>query len=393
MSGRKSRILFPIRGNGRLGFIDARGEVVITPRFQNDRLAPVHHEFPVDFGDWVPVKTPEGWGYLDDAGEFAIPPRFALACPFSEDRAAVSGEVVERSYGVPQGRWGYIDRAGNVVIPCRYGSAEQFQGGLGIVSHPDAEGRVSNFTGRYGLIDRHGTDVVPGIYEVLYPWQEGLALAAAGTGARAFGFLDARGSVAIPFQFSNAGHFNEGFARVERMGRLGLLDRNGTVAFGSASPVGSEALYRACARLICTVSEGLVLDVKGGKCGYRDTSGAVVIDYAYDDALSFSEGRAGVKVGRKWGFVDRAGRQAVVPQFEEVGSFHEGLAQVKVKLRTGGKSVVRCGFVDPQGRMIIEPRFTKPDERELAFRHGLAAVILDKRRAYVDRKGSVVWSE
>jgi hypothetical protein len=391
MPKRNAAILYPIREGGRLGFMDVRGRVVIPARFENDRLAPVHHEGAVDFSDWVPVKTRQGWGYLDASGDFAIPPSFATARPFSEDLAAVSLKVVERSYGVAQGRWGYIDRKGKVVIPPRYGCAEEFQRGLGIVAPPDADGRVSEYATQFGLIDRAGGEVVPADFERIYPWQEGLALT--WKSWNKIGYLDEKGAAAIPFEFTAGDHFNEGCARIERGKRRGLIDRKGDIVFWSESAVEAQTLYGSYPSLVCTVSEGLVLDVKGGKCGFRNTDGSVAVDYAYDDAMAFSEGQAGVKLGKKWGFVDRAGRRVVEPQYEEVGSFHEGRAQVKVRLRESGKTKTRCGFIDGQGRMVIEPRFTKEDERELAFRHGLAAVVLEKRRAYVDRAGALVWRE
>lgn len=392
MKVRTQTILFAIREGGKLGFMDANGKVAIPAQFQNDALSPVHHEGAVDFSDWLPVKTKKGWGYIDATGAFKLDPQFALACPFSEDLAAVSRQIVGRSYGVPQGRWGYIDRKGKTVVAEQFGAAEEFHKGLAAVAAPNADGSVSEYASDYGLIDSKGKTVLPAKFERIFQWQEGLALT--WKTSEKIGYLDEKGRVAIPCEFTGGNHFESGFARIEKKNKCGLLDKTGKVVFWSESVIPSDSPYGFMyPENVCTVSEGLVLDVKKAKCGFRDTRGKVIIDYEFDDALGFSEGLAAVKVGKKWGFVDKRGEVTISPSLDEPASFREGLAQAKVKLRVNGKAMTRTGFIDPRGDMAIEPRFTKADERELQFAHGLCAVVLDKRRAYVDTKGTVVWHE
>lgn len=67
-------------------------------------------------------------------------------------------------------------------------------------------------------------------------------------------------------------------------------------------------------------------------------TGKLVIPAQFDEAHSFSQGLAAVKVGSKWGFIDKTGKQVIRPQFEDVRyayeneskSFFEGLAAVSV---------------------------------------------------------------
>ena len=44
---------------------------------------------------------------------------------------------------------------------------------------------------------------------------------------------------------------------------------------------------------------------------------------------AFSEGLAAVKMGR-WGFVDKTGKVVINPQFDDAGSFSDGLAVIKL---------------------------------------------------------------
>ncbi|MGF1528291.1 MAG: WG repeat-containing protein [Candidatus Competibacterales bacterium] len=67
-------------------------------------------------------------GYIDARGTVVIPPRFSGAQPFAEGRAAVA----------LNGRYGYIDRRGEWLVPPRYLAATAFVDSLGAVAAPVA---------------------------------------------------------------------------------------------------------------------------------------------------------------------------------------------------------------------------------------------------------------
>ncbi len=56
-----------------------------------------------------------------------------------------------------------------------------------------------------------------------------------------------------------------------------------------------------------------------------------VIPFKYDEAKSFSEGLALVKLNGKWGFIDKTGKEVGIPlgKYDNVMSFSEGLAAVR----------------------------------------------------------------
>ena len=150
----------------------------------------------------------------------------------------------------------------------------------------------------------------------------------------------------------------------------------------------------------------------GGKAGYIDRTGKVVIEPRFDKSGPFADGLGAVQLNGKWGFVDSAGIAAITPQFDEVGQFYEGLCAV----RTGDKwtfidkagsrlgrdtydSVLpfsqglaavkvgqRWGFVNREARMAIKPTF----EGAWSFTEGLAPVKLHGKWGYIDKAGRVV---
>jgi len=144
--------------------------------------------------------------------------------------------------------------------------------------------------------------------------------------------------------------------------------------------------------------------VEGGKYGYIDEKGKVAIKPKFDDAKSFSEGLARVKVGKKWGFIDATGRLTIEPQFElesfgeanDVSlDFHEVMAAISLK---EGK---KWGYIDQTGRIIVEPKYDVAGR----FSEGLAVVgntIIDSTKpnetvisiggaaSYIDKRGNIV---
>ncbi|MBX9667097.1 MAG: WG repeat-containing protein [Candidatus Obscuribacterales bacterium] len=85
------------------------------------------------------------------------------------------------------------------------------------------------------------------------------------------------------------------------------------------------------------------------KYGFINPNGEVVVPFRYDEAKSFSEGLAAVKVGSKWGFLDKKGRIVIEPKFDSVDFFREGLAAVRVKQQ--------FGFIDMRGNFVVKPQF------------------------------------
>ena len=52
----------------------------------------------------------------------------------------------------------------------------------------------------------------------------------------------------------------------------------------------------------------------------------MVIHPSFDEAETFSQGLAQVRVGEKWGFINKSGSIAIEPAFDEVDRFTNGTA-------------------------------------------------------------------
>jgi WG containing repeat len=156
----------------------------------------------------------------------------------------------------------------------------------------------------------------------------------------------------------------------------------------------------------------------GGKRGYIDRAGKLVVNPQYDSASEFSEGLAIVCVGQcdqqhwqgyhyakggleiekleqtfKYGYIDETGKMVINPMFESADKFGEGLAGVCVghgcyyslpsdKSQEQGK----WGYIDKTGTMVIPPQF----KYVRVFQEGLAAVSVGDKWGYIDKTGKFV---
>jgi hypothetical protein len=117
--------------DGKAGFINAKGEIVIKPRFKDagrfqENLAPVELENGK-------------WGYINKKGKLVIKPVFDWALMFREGRALV--QVGKK--------WGYIDNTGEIIIKPQFDHADSFSEGLA---------HVQLYREKYysGYIDKNG---------------------------------------------------------------------------------------------------------------------------------------------------------------------------------------------------------------------------------------------
>ncbi|NBC19169.1 MAG: hypothetical protein GVY18_17840 [Bacteroidetes bacterium] len=163
----------------------------------------------------------ERWGYEHPDGTVAIPPRYAVAEPFSAQGLA----AVADSSG-----WHYIDTTGATVIrPLVVDNApDSFRDGLARFE----------IDGQFGFFDSTGTIVIPARYDYVRPFSDGRAAFCAGCAPQKdgehttyaggqWGYLDAAGAVVVAPQFDAAQPYADGTARVRRDGQWLRIDMSG----------------------------------------------------------------------------------------------------------------------------------------------------------------------
>ena len=330
----------------RHGYVDRNGAVAIPARF--------HLAGPFSENGLALVEVQgEGVGFINGTGAWAIAPgRFQRLEAFGRNGLAIAGvQVGEQStlggtVTTPRMLEGFIDARGKWVVGPRFRQVTAFAGN-GLAAAMDDK------TGRTGFIDLTGRWVIPPTFARAWAFSDNGLAAAEGedadddgivNGGR-YGYIDARGQWAIPPRF----RFGYGFAR------------NGLA---------------------------MAIEAESQKAGYIDRTGAWVLAPAYTDmSHGFSpNGLAAVRLEDNTpAVIDATGRVIKLPPLLSEGFGEQGLA---VAWGADGK----VGLLDANGRWILPPVFDSIGSRRDKFidfaPNGLLTVVHEGKARVVDASGT-----
>jgi hypothetical protein len=326
-----------IRQDGKWGYINNKGEIVIRPQFVQ----------AIFFSEGLAAVCIENskCGYIDRTGQFVVNPQFQMASRFSDGLAAVTvGDRV-----------GYIDKTGKLVINPQF-SNDTGDRGFGLYTFSEGLARVK-VGDKFGFIDKEGKIVINPQFDDASPFFDGLAAVTVGN---KLGFVGTDGKIVINPQFDEAQPFSNGLAAVKVGKQVGYIDKTGKIIinpqFDIAFPF-SDA--------------GLALVVLDNKVGFVDKSGKYEINPQFIPQ----------NVRADW--------QTVFMITPDIGrlSFSEGFAPVQV-----GEG--NAGYIGKDGKFVINPQFNLA----LPFYGGMALIISNDSgheglMAWVNSEGKYVWRE
>jgi hypothetical protein len=159
---------------------------------------------------------------IDSFGKIIISPQFDWAYDFQEGLAQV---------GIKK-KFGFIDRTGKLVISPKFDGVWDFQDGLANVQVGDKKG-VINRQGAYVLNPRRTPPTFASFSEGLAAFQEN---------NDQWGYMDITGKTVIQPQFSQAGYFKDGLAKIKTRDLWGYIDRTGKLVI---TPQFNEGDYMA----------------------------------------------------------------------------------------------------------------------------------------------------
>ena len=342
--------LFRFVRNGKAGYIDASGKVIIAAS-----LPVTDNSFGEFHEGLLAVKDDHGYRYIDRSGKVVFHSDAWLAFDFSEGFAPASHYAKFPDDEFP--RWGFIDRTGQFAIAPQYQWVDPFSDGLARVS-------VSRAVGTTGYIDSHGQFVIPP------------RLTYGGS------FHEGRAAVIIsgPCQITNGGSCaRAAFQPTEPHAtydcRYAFIDKRG-------EPISDLRFDDAE-----DFAEGLAPIRIGNQWGFVDLSGQIAIPPRFQSAEPFSEGLAVVGEDGKRGFIDHTGNYVIRPQFEAADGFSEGFAVVS---KSDGPGIWTSRFIDKTGKSA----FPRVFPTATGFTYGLASVALDRKGtfAFIDKSGRPVFT-
>ena len=256
--------------NGKFGFIDKTGRVVVEPKFDYTGIAFRDGAMIVGEMKYGRMK----YGYVDKNGKTIIPPRYDEATYFSEGLASVR----------ISDKWSVIDKSGATVSKLNFNYPLKFTEGLASVK----------FNGLYGFVDKDANVVIEPKFELASLFSEGLAAVKSGG---KWGFIDKSGNFAIEPRFDEVNKFKEKRA-VVRVGELwGIIDKSGKFI-----------LELQKFDYIFDEFYGGMLNFRvNRKSGCLDIDGKVAIEPIFDDISVFEGDVTAAKIDYKNVFIDKKG--------------------------------------------------------------------------------------
>jgi len=168
---------------------------------------------------------------------------------------------------------------------------------------------------KWGYRDAGGRTVISPRFELALEFSaEGLAGVVDDQG---WAYIDPAGRVVIrPVVVDNGpDYFEEGLARFRAGEKIGFFDKKGKVviqakyAFARPFSEGLAAVCDSCKEVL----EAEHTAVTGGKWGFINTRGDLVIPLQFEDAGSFENGKAKVKANGAWKYIDKKGAVVGTP--------------------------------------------------------------------------------
>jgi len=362
-----------------------RSTEVLAKRGLHDLILPENAE---KHSCLAAVSTADGWGFIDEKGNFIIEPKYSWAASYSDQRACFS--YSEAAY-----HWRLISYSYRHCM--RDADHLRFEFLYGHIFDRAKPGNV------FGYLDPSGKEVIPPKFCCAEPFRQGLARVALNTG-RGVGFIGVNGAFEIEPEFDEATNFNGEMSIVQKDEKYGVIDRHGRFV---ATP---RFDY------VWDFSEGLARARIGEKIGFIDTSGHFAIEPIFDGAWEFAEGLAPVEIDGNWGYIAADGHFSIYPIFSQASCFSGGTAEVDgwdseapflinkdgdripsryeqdVRLQSvsGLVRVYRAGlwgFANSSGEIVIPAAFQDAAE----FSNGLARVANEQGLwGYINARGDIV---
>jgi WG containing repeat len=346
------------------------------------------------------------YGFKDLAGKVMVKPVYDTASAFSEGITRVGKKVTYDSYGyglvnkagkefIPlvhdyigelkddisiyqlKGKLGYMDKTGKKLTPPKYTNAWVFKGGIAAVSVYDKV-KVED---KWGFIDKTGKEIIPLKYNRVCGYSDGIAVVERGEKKY---FTINKTAKETPLNYEKIGFPGYDRLMVQQGGKYGYINLKGEVVIPLKYDNASDFSNWQNVGYLSTVRVGK-------KSGVIDTSGREVVPPVYDWMMLFREGFAPVKMDgpkkiaadAQWGYIDSTGKLVIPMKYNAARYFSEGLAAVSIPR---GNRYFNFGFIDVTGKLVIPFDYESAEE----FKEGLAAVSKNDKYGFINREGKLV---
>ena len=426
--------LFRISENGKTGFINDRGQVIIKPIFL----------VAGEFSEGLACARINGtYGYIDKTGNFVIQAQYDYGTSFNDGLAIVYKEgkpfVINKKGQKPfemifpvigpydNGRAriktdtkkiGFINTNGKLIIDTVFVNINSFINGYAVVEglnhHPyaDAETGVES-KNELGVIDTLGNFIISyGKYIEINDFSSGyfkVEISAEpwdtidGYSAQT-GFVDQTGKLILAKSYKNNcwldGDFHCGLARMN-LYKYWQPEESGTSYTTEKNYEGFVNLKGET--VINDTNYVRVSDFSDNRAFFQnenrdyfiiDTHGKIISKDTFSGLAGdgFKNGLAFVEIGGKYGMIDTSANFIVKPQYEgidDVGILNGYFFFYEWNPNDNDSSDKFYGIAKKDGSVLLKP--IMQEFARMGFQNGLLACMVNNKLAYINTAGEIVW--
>ena len=266
----------------------------------------------------------------------------------------------------------------NLLLNSKYRRIDEFINGVAIVD------MVIDKKLKYGLVNTQGEEILPPIYSSMKRLSNGMFKCILNGRV---GLLSKHGRYIMPNQFLSIGEYENGLSLVvisvdgtytkDSLREYGYMDLDGNIVLSACSYISKQ-------------SDGISVICRYGKWGFYAieqltttlVKNVSFLGLLYNDLAKVNFGGTFTNnkvIGGKWGFVNRNGEIVINPEYDYVFNFSEGIAAVSLR----GK----LGFIDMTGTFIVPCEYNKVESH---FKDGEGELVKGHKIYVFDRTGKIV---
>jgi len=336
---------FIFEKKGKLGLVDLQGKTVLAPTFNS-----IEEKQPYFFAC---SKTKGCSVYNEDL-------QLVLKGDYNSIELGCEGQfIVEKNR-----KYGVVSEKGTIILPLKYSFINSNKNGYTV-----------KLNGKVGLFNLEGKEIIPISYHWIYTDKidDNIPIVAELDGKE--GYINTKNEWVIPPTYRDAFAFRQGLAKIREVrdyiyyinlkGEPVIQDFDANVIEPSDNTY-IVGVRKECKYMVYDLN-GNLLDTynllrnnwsddaifavkKGGKWGYIDGYGKVIIPLEYEEVRNFSEGLAAVRKDGKWGYINLKNEVVIPIEFtNEVGFFKNGGAEYYTDRG--------AGLINLKGEIIAEPKY------------------------------------
>ena len=337
---------FIFEEKGKLGLVDLQGKTVLAPTFNS-----IEEKQPY----FIACSKTKGCSVYNENLQLV------LKGGYNSIELGCEGQFIVKK----DGKYGVVSEKGTVILPLKYSNINSNKNGYTVKLNQKA-----------GLFNSEGKEIIPISYHWVYTDKidDNIPIVAELNESKA-GYINTKNEWVIPPTYLYAFAFQQGLARVKKGRNYIYINLKG-------EPVIQDFDNYVIQNYVIEPSDNTYIVGVRKECKYMvyDLNGNLLD--TYDGFINNWSGNAifGVKKGGKWGYIDGYGKVIIPLEYEEVGNFSEGLAAV----RKDGK----WGYINLKNEVVIPIEFT--NRGVSSFKKGVAKYYTDSGIGLINLKGEII---